>query len=227
MSPNEDGPPRSSSSHSGLDQTAERLLNALPESVKMAVELLPSDSGSQTSTPINYTGNPFLLCWADTILFFQLSWSLIGILHPVNQWNCKELDELYPSPSNLICLALHGFLIALQSVFLLSLPFTVLFPVWTVGLYVAAILTLNYGMCWILNGSEDFLESKTDLGSDATRFPGECWIYLNGVSVGYRSCFPISVIVSYRTHLCLQKTLASRKFRASSSDLPPPYHGSP
>ena len=151
----------------------------------MVVKLVPSQTGHPTESPISYTGNPLLLCWADVLLFFKNGWSIIGVLHPWNQWLCKELDELYPSIPNLISLALHGFLIVLQLTFLASLPFLVVFPVGTAALYIAAVMMVNFGVCWIVNGSEPSFESTVDLGSDKTRHENECWVYLNGVCVGY------------------------------------------
>lgn len=150
----------------------------------MLVNFFPSQNGNPIQSPVPYTGSPLLLCWADVRLFVKNAWSLVGIIHPWNQWLCGDLDELYPSVPNLICLALHGFLIVLQLAFLASLPFLVVFPVATVGLYIAGVLVLNFAVCWLLNGSEPSLESAVDLGSDRARFKDECWIYLNGVSVG-------------------------------------------
>lgn len=152
----------------------------------MSVTFLPPQLGIPTSTssPVPYTGNPFLLCWFDILLFIKCSWSLVGILHPWNQWLCGPLDELYPSLQNLFCLFLHGCLIVLQLAFLAALPFLVVLPVWTAILFVAVVMAVNYAVCRVLNGREDFVESIVDLGSDKAKFEDECWVYLNGVSVG-------------------------------------------
>lgn len=159
----------------------------------MVVRLVPSQSGNPTESPIPYTGNPLLLCWADILLLFKNVWSIVGIIHPMNQWLCGDLDELYPSVPNLIYIALHGFLIALQFSFLASLPILVMVPVGTAGVYVAGVMVVNAAVCWLLNGSEPFLEDTADLGNDRARFKDECWVYLNGVSVGY-AFYPRTVV---------------------------------
>jgi hypothetical protein len=160
-------------------------LPLLNRSFAMAVKLVSSQSGNPDESPISYTGNPLLLCWADILLLFKNAWSIVGIIHPMNQWLCGDLDELYPSVPNLICVALHGFLIALQFGFLASLPILVMVPVGTAGIYVAGVMVVNAAVCWLLNGSEPFLEDTADLGNDHARFKNECWVYLNGVSIGY------------------------------------------
>ncbi|KAF1975232.1 hypothetical protein BU23DRAFT_503818, partial [Bimuria novae-zelandiae CBS 107.79] len=135
-------------------------------------------------SPIPYTGSPLLLCLADIRLFFSLAWSLPGILIPVTRWRSSALDELYPSLPNLISLALHGFLIIFQSLVLLSLPFLILLPLWGVILYLAAVYAVTWITALLLNGTEDVLHSTVDLGEEGKRHAGECWIYLNGVSIG-------------------------------------------
>lgn len=98
---------------------------------------------------------------------------------------CGDLDELYPSFPNIVALCLHGFLVILHTLFLVSLPFLIVLPIWTALLYIAAVLAITGLVGLVLNGRKDELHSKTDLGEDASRHPEECWIYLNGVSVGY------------------------------------------
>lgn len=99
--------------------------------------------------------------------------------------HCKELDELYPSLPNIWCLALHGYLIFLQVFFVFSLPILLFVPVGISMCYVAGILATTEVVCWLLNGRDEFLRSKVDLGGDEARFADECWVYCNGVSVGY------------------------------------------
>lgn len=65
---------------------------------------------------------------------------------------------------NLICIALHEFLIALQVGFLASLPIFVIVPVGIAAIYVAGVMVVNTAVCWLLNGSEPFLEDTMDLG---------------------------------------------------------------
>ncbi|KAF2186832.1 hypothetical protein K469DRAFT_662624 [Zopfia rhizophila CBS 207.26] len=149
----------------------------------MAVRFIPSQIGHPSETPVPYTGNPVLLCWGDILLFISNTWSIVGILHPWNRWLCGELDELYPSIPNLICLALHGFLIIFQLLFLVSLPFCVVLPLGSFVLYVAAVMLANFGISRILNGGEDSLISTVNLENDK-KHDEECWVFLNGVSVG-------------------------------------------
>lgn len=135
-------------------------------------------------TPIPYTGSPLLLCLADIRLFFALAGTLPGIFTPLTQWRAGALDELYPSVSNIYCLLLHAFLLLFQSLFLLSLPFLIALPVWLVGAYFAAIYGVTAAVAFLLNGRENVLHSTVDLGEDAKHREGECWIFVNGVSVG-------------------------------------------
>jgi hypothetical protein len=168
-----------------VSTTTVNSFSLLNRSFTMVVKFVPSQPGNPTESPIPYTGNPLLLCWADILLLFKNAWSIVGIIHPTNQWLCGDLDELYPSVPNLICLALHGFLIVLQFGFLASLPILVMVPVGSAATYVAGIMVMNAAVCWLLNGSEPFLEATVDLEGDHARFKNECWVYLNGVSVGY------------------------------------------
>ncbi|KAH7124063.1 hypothetical protein B0J11DRAFT_568956 [Dendryphion nanum] len=150
----------------------------------MSVKLVPSQSGKPAESPLPYTGNPLYLCWYDVLLFWRCSWSVVGIVLPLSPWPCGPLDELYPSIQNLICLALHGFLIVLQVLFLASLPILVAFPVGTAFIYVAAVMVVNFSVSWLLNGHDSVHRSKVHLGNDAQEHDDEFWIYLNGVSVG-------------------------------------------
>jgi hypothetical protein len=150
----------------------------------MATRFLPSEIGDPAESPTPYTGNPFLLCWLDIALFFKNFRSVLGILVPWSEWHCKELDELYPSPQNLITIAIHGVLIIVQIIFVVSLPLVAFLPLWVVIVYVGAVMALTGAISWTLNGSEDYFESQTDLGDDKRRFEHECWLFMNGVSVG-------------------------------------------
>lgn len=151
----------------------------------MSVTLIPSQLSSPDGAPVPYTGNTWMLCWADLLLFFKCAWSIPGILHPWDQWLCGDLDELYPfSFLNVVALVLHGFLILWEALFLVSLPLLVVLPIWTALAYVAVVMAVVWVVCLILNGTQDVLESRVNLGADAKKHPEECWIYLNGVSIG-------------------------------------------
>jgi hypothetical protein len=152
----------------------------------MAVDLArpPSKSHTQPHAPIPYTGAPILLYLADIRLFFNLAWSLPGILSPLTEWRSGALDELYPSLPNLICLFLHGFLLLFQSLAFLGLPFLLALQLWVVCLYGAFVYSVTSAVAFLLNRREDVLYSSVDLGEAATRHESECWIFVNGVGVG-------------------------------------------
>ncbi|ORY14601.1 hypothetical protein BCR34DRAFT_599145 [Clohesyomyces aquaticus] len=149
------------------------------------IRLIPSQRGLPSNpleTPIPYTGSPFLLCYLDILRFVQESWSIFGILTPEASTN---FDELYlRSAKNILCIMLHAFLFIWQTAFLLSLPFLVLVPVWMGMAYVAGVVGVVAAVCWVLNRRDRGMESKADLGPKEGRHGDECWIYMNGVSVG-------------------------------------------
>jgi len=57
-------------------------------------------------------------------------------------------------------------------------------PVWTVAVYFAAVLAVNWIVGLILNGTQEVHYSSVELGEDSGSHADECWIYLNGVSIG-------------------------------------------
>lgn len=143
----------------------------------------PSDS-----TPLPYTASPFELIKSEAKLTADILWnypaSLLGILQPV--WSTKPEDELCLSEwKNVRSLILHLILIITQVIFILAVIYGLIMPV-PAGAYVGGIFIawkLNFYFCKLLNGSGDPQISTTDLKS----FPShekECWIFINGVSVG-------------------------------------------
>lgn len=150
----------------------------------MTVHIIPPllSNSRRNSTPIPYTGSPLLLCLSDLRLFFSQAWSIPGIFHPLRIWQGGSINELYPSLPNLVCIGLHAFLFVFQSLFLLSLPFLIVLPLWAVILYIGAVHAVTWAVALLLNGDSDVLHSTINLPSP--QHPGECWIYLNGVSVG-------------------------------------------
>lgn len=152
----------------------------------MAVHIIPPQPSNphNAQTPIPYTGSPVLLCLSDIRLFLSLTWSIPGVLTPIRTPSGGPLDELYPSLPNLLALGLHGFLLVFQSSFLLSLPVLIVLPLWLVILYIAAVYVITWAVASLLNGNQDVLYSTVDLRGEEERHEGECWIYLNGVSIG-------------------------------------------
>lgn len=149
----------------------------------MSVEYVPPPLSTPDQSPVPYTANPLALCSYDVVLFLKCAWAIPGILRPWKSSGSK-LDELYPSLPNLFALFLHGNLIVLELFWLLSLPFLTLLPIWTAALYTSVVFGLIWIMSTILNGQDNVLESKIHLRDDLEH-PEECWIYLNGVSIGY------------------------------------------
>ncbi|KAJ0163655.1 hypothetical protein CTA2_2630, partial [Colletotrichum tanaceti] len=100
-----------------------------------------------------------------------------------------EMDELYPSVGNLVCLAAHAVLVVAQLLFLLSLPWVATLPFNLVLPYAAAFVALNYLVCIPLNAgtSQGMLTSQDNLWPEAAHWEkhdNELWIFLNGISVG-------------------------------------------
>lgn len=152
----------------------------------MAASIIPPQPSDPyiLSPPIPYTGSPLLLCLSDIYLFFRLAWSIPGVLLPITSWHGGALDELYPSLPNLLSIGLHLFLLLFQSSFLLSLPFLVVLPFWGVLLYFAVVYGITLATALLLNGTKDVLHSTVDFRGEESDHEEECWIYLNGVSVG-------------------------------------------
>ncbi|KAF2634674.1 hypothetical protein P280DRAFT_494167 [Massarina eburnea CBS 473.64] len=138
------------------------------------------DTGAK---PIPYTGSPLLLCLSDIALFWRNIWSIPGVLTPLHSPEGTPLDELYPSPQNIFTLGLHCFLLVFEGLFLISLPFTVLLPVWITLVYGGLVWVVVWGVSMVLNGDRE-MTSSIDLSHDHPH-NDECWIFLNGVSIGH------------------------------------------
>lgn len=152
----------------------------------MVVSFQPSQKGGQAPPPeerLSFTDEPMKLLWFDTTLFFQLIWYLPNIILPMQPCGSGNLDELHLSPANLWAMFLHLLLIILQLGFLFSLPFCIIFPVWSVIIYTTAVLLTNSAICKLLNGSHTSLMSTTPL-QHRPEHDSERWIFLNGVAVG-------------------------------------------
>jgi hypothetical protein len=155
----------------------------------MTVQFFGSQIGSNTNKALSYTSNPFRLLISDIALFFKLIKLVPLIIWPLCPEPPSELDELYPSRANLVCLATHGVLFVLQGIFLVSLP--ILACIWVFWLFIAYVLmflAVNQAICNAflndiipaegLPSTEDVNSAKWDSQSD------ERWIFLNGVAVG-------------------------------------------
>ncbi|PVH98136.1 hypothetical protein DM02DRAFT_58764 [Periconia macrospinosa] len=146
-----------------------------------------SNSPSSRSKPIPYTGSPLALCASDIRLFFQNAWSIPGIMRPIHSASPTPLDELYPSGPNILALVLHAFLLVFEAGFLVSLPLLAFVPVWAGAIYLVVVGAVVWDVSGALNGTVDTkLSSKVRLEEREVRgTAGECWVYLNGVSIGH------------------------------------------
>lgn len=155
----------------------------------MFVQYLPSQVDSTASTTaLPYTASPLALVWYDVGLFFSRLLYLPGTISPLHPWGSGPLDELYPSRENTFLIVAHILLIIAQLLFLLSLPMCIFYPLVAVMTYVGGFITLNYFICRVLNGRAPFVKSNVTL--DHPPKDDECWIYLNGISVGLELLAP-------------------------------------
>ena len=146
-----------------------------------------SQIGEETERPLTYTGSPWQLFTSDIKLFFRNILYLPCIFLPLAPWPSGPLDELYPSRTNILDIALHCVLFVLQASFLISLPFLTYLPFSLFMLYIGIVLGLNTLVCRLLNGGipEDGLKSTEDQYSRAwAPHDDEYWIFLNGICVG-------------------------------------------
>ncbi|KAK2036802.1 hypothetical protein LZ31DRAFT_614116 [Colletotrichum somersetense] len=120
--------------------------------------------------------------WDDLFLFIRKAYLLPLIVLPLWYPRRREMDELYPSVGNLICLAAHTVLIGTQLAFLISLPLLAFFPFHIFLPYFIGFVVINYIACIPLNAGckGGMLKSR---GEEKQR-DDELWLFLNGVSVG-------------------------------------------
>ncbi len=152
----------------------------------------PSDS-----TPLPYTSSPLRLVLSelhlikDILLNFPAS--IPGVLQPF--WSVNPEDELcLLNAKNVRSLLLHVILLIAQPCFLVALIYGLIIPI-PASLYLGGIaisLILNYYFCLLLNGDGTPQTSSVDLTRYRSENPDqkdadhsdECWIFINGVSVG-------------------------------------------
>lgn len=141
------------------------------------------------SAPLPYTSSLLELLRGDAILikdilvYFPLSFP--GVLQPF--WSIDRQNELSLVDSgNVGSLLLHFILIPIQISFLLNLFYVLLFPV-PAAAYIGGIvvfLVLNVYVCKLLNQPGEPHISTIDLSHIPEQHDDECWIFINGVSVG-------------------------------------------
>lgn len=139
---------------------------------------------SKPSAPLAYTSSPWQLLRSDFITFIHLLPSIFSIITPWRPWPNGFYDELFPSPGNIFSIFNHVILFTTQSIFILSTPLWLLFPVWMVAIYVFAFILLNKLFCYFLNGSQRTFESNPAVLKQLGAHADEEWIFINGVAVG-------------------------------------------
>lgn len=142
--------------------------------------------GGKSIINYSYTDDPWKLLLWDLRNFLKYLWAVPNIVLPATNWDGGNFDELYPSPGNLLSIAIHSVLVVLQLLFLLALPLAFLFPVYPVALGVGVFFLVNYLLCLLLNGTSLTYDSEPDYvtAQNKDKFPNEKWVFLNGVAVG-------------------------------------------
>ena len=153
-----------------------------------------SQIGSQATIPLPYTDSPLTLLRSDILAALRFYLFLPFIIMPLRPQLSGSLSELYPSASNLWSMFLHLILVCMQLPFILSIPFWVFFPVWSVLIGVGIFWVINRGIWHLLNGKDmaTWSEAKFTTGKEVRK--NEQWIFLNGVAVGYVLYFPFTII---------------------------------
>lgn len=158
----------------------------------MATQSSTTKAASSSKSPSphqhspGYTASPLQLIKADVFTFLCLVPHLLDVIRPLTPFPSKEYDELYPKTSgNILSLLQHFILFILQAVFLISLPFTIVFPIGFVALYIGAFLLINKLLCFALNGKAGTLDSDPGVLRQLGDHGNEKWIFINGVSVGH------------------------------------------
>jgi len=148
------------------------------------IKFYGSQIGSQTTIPHPYTDSPLTLLWSDIVCALRFYLFLPFIVIPILPQLSGPLSELYPSASNIWSMFLHLILVFMQVPFILSVPFWVFFPVWSVLIGVGVFWAVNQGICYLLNGNKMKLWSEAKFTEEKEVRKNEQWLFLNGVAVG-------------------------------------------
>lgn len=147
------------------------------------IRFFGSQVGGEAVINYGYTDMPLKLLVWDIRNFFVYVWFLPWIVWPLTPADSGDFDELAFNRANVWCLFVHGILIVLQLLFILALPFSLLFPLWLDALAITLFFTLNWALCLLLNGKTKTLLSDPRYATDEDH-PNEQWIFLNGVAAG-------------------------------------------
>ncbi|KAL3433731.1 hypothetical protein BDV09DRAFT_205150 [Aspergillus tetrazonus] len=143
-------------------------------------------SQSTSDRPLPYTASPWSLMWEDILLVVRTSWSIPWVLLPLKHQHSNELDELYPSLTNIANVVFQAVLSLVQILFLLSVPVLVIcmVPALWVCVYISGFLWFNRTLCnLILNRKPSVLVSKYPK-EEAPEHKHEHWVYINGIACG-------------------------------------------
>ncbi|KAF7545603.1 hypothetical protein G7Z17_g9053 [Cylindrodendrum hubeiense] len=143
-----------------------------------------SQIGESSVIDYSHTDFPLKLFFKDVYYFFVYIWALPWIVWPMFPSGPKEFNELAITWPNLYCVVLHTILAIMQLLFILSLPFTVFFPIWMVALGISVFMVVNWVFCRMLNGGHGTYESDEKYAEALPEHAHEQWIFLNGVAVG-------------------------------------------
>jgi hypothetical protein len=149
------------------------------------VKFFGSQVGSRVVTPVVYTDSPLKLFYYDMKYCVLHLFDLPFIVFPLTPFGSGHLDELYPSIKNLYNMFLHLVLFISQALFLLSIPFWFIFPLWLVAGFVTVFILLNSMFCLLLNGFKMHYDSDPEITKDMPKHDNEQWVFMNGVAVGY------------------------------------------
>ncbi|KAH6716277.1 hypothetical protein DL95DRAFT_347356 [Leptodontidium sp. 2 PMI_412] len=150
---------------------------------------LPFGNNPFVNVPSDVNRNPFRLLLLDFGFVIHLRRLLVKIILPIGPLISGPLDELYPSRSNLMDLALHFILLTTQIMLVLLLPVVaVLF--WLVPGVVPIVFLVTFWIAtWIvmrlLNGAPT-TECLVGLpeGLEPANDEHELWFFINGVATG-------------------------------------------
>jgi hypothetical protein len=157
------------------------------------IKFYGSQIGSQATIPKAYTDDPLTLLRSDIFSALRFYLFLPFIVMPIVPQLSGPLSELYPSAANLWSMFLHLILVLMQLPFILSIPFWVFFPVWSVLIGVGLFWAVNQGICYLLNGNKMQVWSEAKFTDEKEARKNEQWLFLNGVAVGYISLCPTNL----------------------------------
>ncbi|OTB00753.1 hypothetical protein M426DRAFT_65253 [Hypoxylon sp. CI-4A] len=147
-------------------------------------EFFGSQVGGESVISYSYTDMPWRLMMWDVRYFFTFAWALPWVVWPVRPCDGEHFDELSFTRDNIKCMIIHVILFIFQLFFILTLPLTLLFPVWMVAIGLAGFFTLNWLLCLGLNGDTITFHSDPKYAPAKEEHAHEQWIFLNGVAVG-------------------------------------------